>query len=125
MKDLSMEFLSYLSCFLCQCVFSFVSSYYANGITLRGLGVGDVIYDGNWIDASLKNQRTVPLIIQRSKQPFYLQGLGLFNISLEVYLAVIDFLIILLRKLFTIFTVNFQLIKTSVSYYMIFREFSM
>lgn len=119
-----MEFLSYLSCFLCQCVFSFVSSYYANEITLRGLGISNVIYDGNWIDASLSNQRTVPLIMQRSQAPFYLQGLGLFDISLEVYLRVIDFLIILLRKLFTIFTMNFQLIKASIQYYMVFREFS-
>lgn len=112
-----------LCCVLCSLTWPFLICYFATMATNCMASIGNNAYDLNWYNLPTKLQKFIILIILRFKQPPHFTGLNLIQCKLENFGKVIKFL----------FTFNFknecvnecltflQIIKSSCSYYMIFR----
>lgn len=104
-------------------MWNFMLSYFITTSMINAMLIGDAIYDLHWYQLSHSEQFIVQMLVQRSQTPFQLKGLGIFNCSLETYLKVIQAICSITKCSFmnqNFFV--FQMVKTALSYYMIFRR---
>lgn len=109
-------------------IWPFLFSNSATFATDRISFIGDRAYNTNWIDYPPKLQKYFILIIARSQENVHFTGLNMFRCTLEVFGKVTFTLtfVIFLNVIFVVHILNryFQLLKTSCTYYMVFRSFS-
>lgn len=112
-------------------IYNFTLCYYVTAITVDVDSVGDFAYNSPWYQMPRTERRIVQMVICRSQQPCEIKGLGVFVCSMETYLTVIFVIfegqeVAPLKGAFFqadwIFFWPFQLIKSSISYYMLFRR---
>lgn len=115
----------YLACIVCSSMWIFLYSYFANQITVRISTMSNTAYYSKWFACPLELQKYVVLIIARSQEPIQFTGFGIVNCTLETLGKVTCTLIAIGNGLECTNSVNpLQLVKTSVSYYLIFRQLS-
>lgn len=104
--------------------------YFVLSLSIRTVSIGDIAYNSPWYRMNRNERIIVRMIIRRSQRPCQLKGLGIFVCSLETYLRVIirhDHLYYIDCGIFILMYSNdvgadFQLIRSAVSYYMVFRQ---
>lgn len=77
--------LEFLLAFL---MISFTYSCFSENISENSDGVGEDIYNSLWYKTSLKQQKSIILIIGQSQREFRLPGLGIVGCSFVTFLAV-------------------------------------
>lgn len=63
--------------------------YLSEWITSDLLEIGNIFYNGAWYRLPTMQQKLLVLPIQRAGRPLHLEGLGLFDCSLAVFVSVI------------------------------------
>lgn len=67
---------------------TFVYCYYADGLTVDLLRIGDIFYASMWYELPNLEQKHFILSIQRAQQTFQMSGYKIVYCSLEVFTAV-------------------------------------
>lgn len=84
-----------VSCALCATIWPAFICYFASHVTYRILTIDDMVYNSNWPVYPLELRKYVILIIARSQQPAYFNGLGIIRCTLEIFgkvsISLIDF----------------------------------
>lgn len=101
---------------------------FANSVTERMLLLGDVAFGSDWYTYPPKLQKYIVLIIARSNKPVFFSGLGLIRATLETFGKVrclkCAMPLIYSKQCFKFGNIYLQLLKSSTSYYVLFRSFS-
>lgn len=122
-------------CSLFGLTWPFLFCFYSNRIIDRISDIGTTTYDLNWFNFPTHLQKYITLIVARSQQPIYFTGLGLIYCTIEnfgmvsIYISFFTSSNSLRINRFKSFKINMpilslQLLKSSCSYYLIFRSFS-
>lgn len=98
---------------------------FSEKFTDRSYDVGEFIYlNVSWMDLPIQHQKTLMFVICRAQKHFRLNGCGIFDCSLDLFSRVnfvhsfefeIDFFIFKNDHIF-------QIIKSSISYFLVMRE---
>lgn len=67
---------------------TFVYCYYADGLAVDLLRIGDIFYASMWYESRYQEQKLLILSIQRAQKTFQMKGYGIVYCSLEVFAAV-------------------------------------
>lgn len=105
-------------------VWPFYLCHFATFATKRIMDLSQTVYNSNWLDWAPEFRKYSILIMARSQQPVYFNGLGLIYCSLGVFGKVRQFRHFDHSKNAEIVFFSFQLLKTSCSYYLLFRNIS-
>lgn len=111
-------------------LFLFLFSYFGEMVTVRSLVIADSVWDSLWYQYPTKLQKYMQLTIGYSHIQFHYSGLGLMYCTMASFSGVgsffniWDFSIAFFNtKIFHFLSlVYFQLVKTSVSFFMLFRN---
>lgn len=100
--------------------------YYASRITVRMQQLSNVIFDSCWYKLPVRLQRNIQFMIKFAQVTRKVDGYILFSCDLECFVKVgSKFLLFILFIAISIhFFLYFQIMKTSVSYYLLFKNFS-
>lgn len=112
-----------MNCLVAYLVICYVNCHFSESITTKSFEIGDIIYNNLlWYEMSIKERKVVTLIIQQSQKEFRLTGLGLVDCSLARFLAVRNNFLHSRFLTKTNYLCLFQILKTSQSYFLIFRK---
>lgn len=116
-------FLFDMSCIISALLWPFLFCHFANSVTDEITRLGFTVYNSNWYDFPNDLQKYIPLVIIRSREPVYFTGLGLIRCTLKVFGDVSKFPMCIWWVDFIMHT-SFQLLRTSCSYYMLYKTFA-
>lgn len=104
----------------------FIFCYFGEKLSIQSSVVGNIIFDDVlWYKLPISHQKLALIIINRSKKSFQLRGYDIFDCSLPIFVNVcisysfnLHNFYIVFMKIFAIF----QILRTSVSYFLIMRK---
>lgn len=114
-----------MNALLLQSGLNYVICQRANNITDEASEIGEQLYHSPWYKMDETDQRAIGLIIRRAQIPFYYDGGKIIICNMQFYLTVCrSFSWFLLEgRSNTVFNLfRFQLIRSAMSYYAIFRQ---
>lgn len=62
--------------------------YIASMFAIKSQQIADIIYNHEWYELSMKHQKMIIVIVRQGQMPYMLNGLGLFDCSLETFAVV-------------------------------------
>lgn len=68
---------------------TYACCYLSESVTANLTRVGDIFFDFPWYQLPIQQQKLIIMPIQRSNRPFYFDGFGLVDCSLQTFLSVI------------------------------------
>lgn len=71
-----------------QVVFNFVTCNYATDVTDKMSTVDDIVFDANWYEFPVADQKLLPLVIHRTQKQIRLSGYKIITCSRETFVAV-------------------------------------
>lgn len=123
-----LAFVFNLMCIVCSMIWPSYYCYFATIATEEILAVGDYTYNSKWYNYPVKLQKHVILIVARSHKRVHFSGLNLMYCTLEYFGKVKMSLKIDIKNMhfetYISLYYSFQILKTSCSYYVIFRSVS-
>lgn len=119
-----LAFVFNLMCIVCSMIWPSYYCYYATIATEEILAVGDYTYNSKWYNYPVKLQKHVILIVARSHKRVHFSGLNLMYCTLEYFGKVRMSYKYMHFKTYIPLHDSFQILKTSCSYYVIFRSVS-
>lgn len=127
-SELNFSVILNLDALLNQIIFNYITCNYASNVTTKLSSVSDIISNSFWYLYPIDVQKLLPLAIHRSQLPFRLTGYGVITCSMATYLAVCislkSFKRIFVQEIsFHNFSIYFQLFKSAMSYFVVFRKF--
>lgn len=73
---------SYLFAMVCQL---YLPCYYGNRITARSEDLAVALYDSNWYEWKLQDQKAMIVMLARFQRPIIVKAFGIMNFNLEVF----------------------------------------
>lgn len=78
-------FMFLLVCIISFLIWPFLFCYFASMTTEHVANIGETVYNSNWFEYPIEFQKYVILIMARSQNPLYFNGLNLFGCTLHVF----------------------------------------
>lgn len=113
----------HLSCIGTSLIWPYFFSNCASVTTHQMVLFGETVFNSKWFNYPPELQKYMVLVIARSQYPSQFTGLGLFECSLEAF-AQVSFFKFMFQPDLRLTLVLFKIIKSSLSFYMIFRKIS-
>lgn len=71
-----------------QIVFNYVTCNYATNVTGKLSTVTDIVFDANWYEFPVVEQKLIPLVIHRTQKQIRLTGYNIITCSRETFVTV-------------------------------------
>lgn len=113
-----------MSCIISALLWPFLFCHFANSATDEIARLGFTAYNSNWYDWPNDIRKYIPLVIIRSREPVYFSGLGIVRCTLQVFGDVSKFWDLFDFNRFCNVFRPFQVLKSSCSYYMLYKTFA-
>lgn len=105
-------------------------SHHSENLTTKSYDIANITYlDLQWYNLTVSQQKLLVLPIIRAQKTFRLEGFGILDCSLEMFLKVISMNFFRIykcsfqsRKQKLINSYSFQIIRSSISYFMVMRK---
>lgn len=86
--NMGIDILFAVNCLLSESLLNWISCKYGSNLTICFLKMGNIAYSALWYRFPLSERHSVRMIIRRAHTEFNLTGYGLFNCSMDTFLAV-------------------------------------
>lgn len=103
----------------------FILCHHSECLTTNSNEISKFIYcDCQWYKLPNSQQKLLTLPISRSQKPFRLDGFGIFDCSQEMFLKVnfCEVFFFQIHVMYLMFMLIFQIIRLSISYYIVMRK---